>query len=65
MDTNGTIRVDESFGSIAIYIKVDDNQWYTVYVNPRQGGSYLAPNHPVTDRVACAHRRAFTPKPVV
>lgn len=64
VDELGTIRVCERFGTVAIYIKIGENRWHTVYVDPRRG-DHLVPKLPLSDNVAGLFPVAFCPKPIV
>lgn len=62
-DHVGTVRVCEKFGTIAVYVKVDENTWRTIYIDPRRN-QYLIPTGAVSDGVATLHPPCFLPKPV-
>lgn len=64
IDPPGTIRVCQQFGTIAVYIKMDEGQWITVYLDPYRGEK-LIPTYPVSNAVACSHPVVFVPKAVV
>jgi hypothetical protein len=63
-DDVGTVRVSESFGTIAVYIKVDEDRWHTVYVDPLRR-QVLSPGRQLSDAVATGHPIVFAPKSVV
>lgn len=62
-DPVGTIRACQRFGSIAFYIKVAQNCWRTVYVDPRLS-QHLIPEGSYGDNLAGMHPVVFVPKPV-
>lgn len=64
-DDIGTVRVDEKFGTVAIYIKVAEGNWQAVYVDPIRR-QYLVPSKVMGDVVAgTASHVVYAPKPVV
>jgi len=63
-DDVGTVRVCDQFGTIAVYIKVDENSWKTVYVDPIRG-TVLIPDRTLSNAVACSHPIVYAPKSVV
>lgn len=63
VDALGTIRICEQFGTVAIYIKIGENTWHTVYADPRRGES-LIPKVPLSDNVAGLYPVVFCPKPI-
>lgn len=63
-DPVGTIRVCQQFGTIAVYIRVGENRWRAIYVDPKHN-EFLSPVHDLTDSVATSHPVVFTPKTVV
>lgn len=61
----GTVRVCDKFGSIAVYVKIGDNQWNVTYVDAHSG-AHLSPQNTVSDVVACGLSKiVFVPKSVV
>lgn len=63
VDPIGTIRVSQDFGTIAVYVKVNEDTWKTIYVDP-QRNTHLAPHRVVSDYTAGVHPVAFVPKSV-
>lgn len=64
LDEYGTVRVSDSLGSVAVYIKVSENAWAVTYVDPKRGES-LVSNRTVSDVVAGFGSVVYAPKPVV
>jgi len=62
-DQIGSIRVCQTLRTIAIYIKVAENAWQPVYVDPRSSAA-LVPNGDVSECVAGFGDLVFTPKPI-
>lgn len=63
LDECGTVRVCNSLGSVAVYIKVSENAWAATYVDPKRGES-LVSNRTVSDMVAGVGSVVYSPKPV-
>lgn len=60
-DPVGTIRACESFGTIAFYIKVAQNRWRAIYVDPEHQ-DHLIPDHHYGDSLASIGKVVFVPK---
>lgn len=60
-DDVGTVRVCDKFGTVAVYIKVDENSWQAVYVDPARC-QMLIPDRMLADSVATNYRVVFAPK---
>lgn len=63
-DPVGTVRVCQAFGTVAVYIKVDENHWRTTYVDPKRN-THLVPLKGCGDKLATNFPVVFVPKPVV
>lgn len=63
-DDVGTVRVREVLGSIGVYIKIGEDAWRAVYVDPVRGDHLVAPN-PLSDFTAGLHPVVYAPKGVV
>ena len=61
----GTVRVSNKFGTVAVYVKIQDNAWHCGYVDPSGNEHPLFPSREVSDNVACFHSRiVFMPESV-
>jgi hypothetical protein len=63
-DDVGTVRVCDKFGTLAVYVKLDENCWRATYIDPPRN-SYLCPLSMVSDAVATTGTVVFSPKSVV
>lgn len=62
-DLHGTVRADESLGTVAIYVKIGPDSWLAVYVNPYRVDDAPASRF-VSDKLAAMHSIVFSPKTV-
>jgi hypothetical protein len=61
VDDLGTIRVSQEFGNVAVYVKIGENQWHTVYVDPKREETFIQVRA-LSDGVACRHPIVFIPR---
>jgi len=63
LDDIGTVRVSDGLGALAIYIKIAENSWRAIYIDPETGDSRL-PSWEVSDVIAGFGVIVYAPKSV-
>lgn len=62
-DSLGTVRVSQMLGIVSIYVKVAEDTWQPVYVDPARE-EHLVPERTFGDDLASIYPVYFSPKDV-